>query len=290
MRFRSWWRGAALACALTAGSSVVGSSAVAETSAQGGSPVDAQVVAGKAVTYSTQFPWMAALLQTSVSDGYAAQFCGGTLISPSWVVTAAHCVVDTAPSTVRVALKKVVLTSITSADRRVVNRISVHPQYNPATNENDVAMLHLSTPVPSSVATPLPTIPNASYATDGRPATVVGWGSTRDAGGPYPNQMRYGGVRVIGGPSTPGCGAYATGIDYFVASMLCAGLPYPNGGVVDTCSGDSGGPLFITVGGTRYLAGITSWGEGCAEAGFPGVYTRVSAVRSWTITVMRRGF
>ncbi len=64
--------------------------------------------------------------------------------------------------------------------------------------------------------------------------------------------------------------------------MLCAGAPGGGGGV-DTCQGDSGGPLVIASGGRLLLAGITSWGNGCGEAQFPGVYTRVSTFADWIL-------
>jgi secreted trypsin-like serine protease len=99
----------------------------------------------------------------------------------------------------------------------------------------------------------------------GTTARILGWGTTSENGSSS-NQLRTATVPIV---SDSSCRS-SYGSDFVQSDMVCAG--YTSGGV-DTCQGDSGGPLLI--GGV--LAGITSWGEGCAEAGHPGVYTRLAA-------------
>jgi secreted trypsin-like serine protease len=109
---------------------------------------------------------------------------------------------------------------------------------------------------------------DTSVYTAGTTARVLGWGTTSQSGSSS-NQLRTATVPIVSNSSCSG----SYGSDYVASEMVCAG--YPSGGV-DTCQGDSGGPLLV--GGV--LAGITSWGEGCAQAGYPGVYTRLTTFSS----------
>ena len=111
-----------------------------------------------------------------------------------------------------------------------------------------------------------------SLYTAGTTARILGWGTT-SSGGSSSNQLRTATVPTV---SNSTCST-AYGSSYISSDMVCAG--YTSGGV-DTCQGDSGGPLII--GGK--LAGITSWGYGCADAGYPGVYTRLTTFSSLVTT------
>jgi len=255
-------------------------SAPARANARSAQTVDPKIVNGGPANIAS-YPWMAALLLTSIADPRSAQFCGGTLIDPSWVVTAAHCIDGRVAAQVQVAFGNTNLSSITNGDRRTVNQIVEHPSYVPY--ENDVALLHLATPTVGIATLPLNSDPTEPAVTT--PETALGWGSTwpsplgstTTTGPQYPDALRMGALLDAAGP-TGTCGSYGGG--YVAAHMLCA-TNTTSDGIVDTCNGDSGGPVFATLGGTRKLVGITSFGVGCADPLYPGVYTRVSSYTSW---------
>ncbi|MGI5379187.1 S1 family peptidase [Streptomyces sp. CA-251387] len=216
-----------------------------------------QPIVGGTTTTTTAYPFM-----MQITDASQNQFCGGTLVSATKVVTAAHCMVGETTSSVRVVGGR----TYRNGTNGTVSRISdiwVHPDYTDATDGNDVAVLTLSTSMPYTTASYVDSSDTGVYAT-GATARIVGWGTT-SSNGSSSNQLRTATVPIV---SNSSC-ASSYGSDFIASDMVCAG--YTSGGV-DTCQGDSGGPLLI--GGV--LAGITSWGEGCAQAGYPGVYTRLT--------------
>lgn len=214
-------------------------------------------IVGGTTTTTTAYPFM-----MQITDASQSQFCGGTLVSATKVVTAAHCMVGETTSSVRVVGGRTYLNGTNGTVSRVSD-IWVHPDYTDATNGNDVAVLTLSTSMPYTTASYVDSSDTGVYAA-GTTARIIGWGTT-SSGGSSSNQLRTATVPIV---SNSSC-ASSYGSDFLASDMVCAG--YTSGGV-DTCQGDSGGPLII--GGV--LAGITSWGEGCAQAGYPGVYTRLT--------------
>jgi hypothetical protein len=221
-----------------------------------------------------------ALLQPGVADPFQSQFCGGSIIGARWIVTAAHCVEGQSPSAIQVVAGITELPDITPADRRAVDRIDVHPGWDSDTFRNDIALLRLAAPIPldgvNTRAIALPTdIDPAIWPTAGTAAYITGWGSLAN-GGPFPTILQQALIQVLTSPSSDICGTY--GADYDRVIMLCAGVP---GGGIDTCQGDSGGPLAVQVSGSWRLAGITSFGNVCASAIDPGVYTRVTTYLPW---------
>ncbi|GGT21955.1 S1 family peptidase [Streptomyces chromofuscus] len=216
-----------------------------------------QPVVGGTTTTTTAYPFM-----MQITDASQNQFCGGTLVSPTKVVTAAHCMVGETTSSVRVVGGRTYLNGTNGTVSRV-SRIWIHPGYTDVTNGDDVAVLTLSTSMPYTTAKYVTSTQTSVYAA-GTTARVLGWGTTSQNGGSS-NQLRTATVPTVSDSSCAG----SYGSDFVASDMVCAG--YTSGGV-DTCQGDSGGPLLI--GGV--LAGITSWGEGCALAGHPGVYTRMA--------------
>ncbi|WP_128429365.1 S1 family peptidase [Streptomyces cyaneus] len=214
-------------------------------------------IVGGTTTTTTAYPFV-----MQITDASQNQFCGGTLVSATKVVTAAHCMVGETTSSVRVVGGRTYLNGTNGTVSRVSN-IWVHPDYTDATDGNDVAVLTLSTSMPYTTASYVDSSDTGVYAA-GTTARILGWGTT-SSNGSSSNQLRTATVPIV---SNSSC-ASSYGSQFIASDMVCAG--YTSGGT-DTCQGDSGGPLLI--GGV--LAGITSWGEGCAQAGYPGVYTRLT--------------
>ncbi|MEU3661022.1 serine protease [Streptomyces sp. NPDC032940] len=216
-----------------------------------------QPIVGGTTTTTSAYPFV-----MQITDASQNQFCGGTLVSPTKVVTAAHCMVGETTRSVRVVGGRTYLNG-TNGTVAQVSKIWIDPAYTDATNGDDVAVLTLSTSMPYTPASYVSSSDTSVYAA-GTTARVLGWGTTRENGSSS-NQLRTATVPIV---SDSGCRT-SYGSDFVASDMVCAG--YTSGGV-DTCQGDSGGPLLI--GGV--LAGITSWGEGCARAGYPGVYSRLT--------------
>jgi secreted trypsin-like serine protease len=216
-----------------------------------------QPIVGGTTTTTTSYPFM-----MQITDASGNQFCGGTLVAAKKVVTAAHCMAGESTGSVRVVGGRTKLNGTDGTVSRV-SKIWIDPDYTDAANGSDVAVLTLSTSMPYKPVSYVSSTQTGVYAA-GTTARILGWGTTSENGSSS-NQLRTATVPIV---SDSSCRS-SYGSDYVQSDMVCAGY---NSGGVDTCQGDSGGPLLI--GGV--LAGITSWGEGCAEAGYPGVYTRLA--------------
>ena len=245
-------------------------------SARGAAEMTPRIVGGTEAEEGA-WPWMAALVYAGM-DSYNGHFCGGALIDEEWVVTAAHCTEDLDPEDMEVVLDT---NNLANGDgqRFTVDQIIQHENYNPDTEDSDIALLHL-TEKAAYETIPLvePGDPNRLDMPLTR-ATAIGWGRTAEYGGYYPEELRQVTVRIV----PPRIALRIYGRNGFTINMIAAGVPI---GGKDTCTGDSGGPLMVrdSSGENWMLTGITSWGIGCARPRSPGVYTRVSRFTTWVET------
>ncbi|WP_405773769.1 S1 family peptidase [Streptomyces sp. NBC_01538] len=224
-----------------------------------------QPIVGGTTTTAATYPFV-----MQITDASQNQFCGGTLVSATKVVTAAHCMVDETTSSVRVVGGRTFLNGTNGTVSRVT-KIWIHPDYTGAEQGDDLAVLTLATSMPYTTA-PFVTSSQTGVYAAGTTARVIGWGDT-SSGGSASNQLRTATLPTV---SDASC-TRSYGSRYIKSDMVCAG--FTSGGV-DSCQGDSGGPLII--GGV--LAGIVSWGDGCAAAGFPGLYTRLTTYSNLVAT------
>lgn len=230
-----------------------------------------RIMGGEAAPINA-YPFMASIgvRNSNPRDGH---FCGGSFIAADWVLTAAHCVKPEQAANIQVYGGS---NQLSSGGRIYgVTRVIVHEGYDTITQENDVALLQLSQRANIATVSPLPAEEADRLAGAGGTATAIGWGLTSE-GGDVQNALRRVGVEIVSNQACNAPNAYAGGI---TSGMLCAGF---RAGGRDSCQGDSGGPLIVSNGnGTFYQAGVVSWGEGCGQPNKYGVYTRVSAYRSW---------
>ncbi|MFF3013952.1 S1 family peptidase [Streptomyces sp. NPDC057939] len=234
---------------------------------------DSVVIGGKPVT-SGDNPWVVALASRDRFGGTRdGQFCGGVVVAPTTVVTAAHCLggqVLGGPVE-SVADFRVITgrTELRAADGReiAVRAARINPGYDPASNAGDLAVLELAEAVPADHVLPMAGAGDAAYE-PGTGATVYGWGDTSGYGD-YAYGLRAASVTVLDDDTCRRAYPGDRDGEYRADSMVCAG---DADGGKDACQGDSGGPLVAR----GRLIGLVSWGRGCGRADSPGVYTRVA--------------
>ncbi|MFT3710888.1 MAG: trypsin-like serine protease [Archangium sp.] len=211
-------------------------------------------------------PW-----QVAIMDQSWFQYCGGSIISESWVLTAAHCEVAVGD---KIGAGHSKLTTMrTNGQIRTVVQAITFPNYVTSEQGKDVMLVKVNAPFDLSganaKAVTLASEADASFFAAGAVATVSGWGTLR-SNGSSPNQLQ----RVDLDIST--AAAVRASYGTLTADQIGA---YRSG--KDSCQGDSGGPLTVKKNGTAILVGVVSWGEGCAEPNTPGMYSRVASFTSW---------
>lgn len=198
------------------------------------------------------------------------------MISPDWLITAAHCVKNRLPQELMIEAHRHDLRKSSESEEGIVmelQEIFIHPNYDENSTKNDIALIRVKSPAQ------LVGYARVDYGTGvqfGTNVTVAGWGAVKEWGQSSPVLLKVQ-VPLV---TEEQCKKALSGIH---EGMLCAG------GIagMDSCQGDSGGPLFVEGDGkSPTLIGVVSWGRGCARPGLPGVYTRVSVFLDWIRTTI----
>ncbi|KAI8905501.1 trypsin-like serine protease [Gorgonomyces haynaldii] len=223
-------------------------------------PID---IVGGTVATAFKYPWLVSLQRSG------SHFCGGILLNPTTVLTAAHCS-DVSTTGLTVKAHRQDLRKTTSAeagsDYRVTS-IKKHPSYRSTSAGYDVAIWKVQLTSGPGVTGYNFSFDDGSITAAGTTLTIAGWGTTSSGGSASKVLLE---AKV---PATTDARC-RTAYPNVASTSFCAG--YTNGGV-DTCQGDSGGPIFVQSGTSVTLAGTVSYGIGCASATYPGVYSRLSA-------------
>ncbi len=223
------------------------------------------------------YPWQVALVLSKEPNAFDGQFCGGTLIMPDWVLTAAHCVDwGVAPGELDVVAGRHRLSS-SEGERIGVDDFIVHPLYNEFTLDRDYALVHL-VKASTQPTVSLDGVDDVALEEQRATATVIGWGV-------YSEDLYLGSdplmeVQIPLRPSSV-CQSLDVWGDWVTENMLCAG---DEDAGESPCYGDSGGPLVVRNGDDSAWVqiGIVSWGPiGCNVPGSYAVFSRISTARAW---------
>nr|AAT95356.1 trypsin III precursor [Sesamia nonagrioides] len=238
-------------------------------------------IVGGTPTTVDQYPYMSNM-QYGVWGIWWFQSCGGSLLTTTSVLSAAHCYYGDVASEWRVRLG----TSFASSGGSVhdVSQLILHGGYNPDTLDHDIAIVRLVQPAVYSNVIQAARIPGSSYSiSDGTALTTIGWGAT-SSGGSSPEQLQHVVLNLINQQLCAERYAYLKTQPGFqnwpdiTDNMLCSGIL--NVGGKDACQGDSGGPLAHA---GDIIVGVVSWGFECADPFYPGVNARVTRYTDWIV-------
>nr|KAG5707306.1 hypothetical protein BaRGS_000080 [Batillaria attramentaria] len=231
---------------------------------------DGKIVGGTAAEVG-EFPF---LVPIKYSNGN--QFCGGSIINERFVLTAAHCVPDGDPTGLMITAGDYCTNIAEDSEYNIgVSRVILSDDWTGDNLAGDLALLELAAPLDLSSGLVGPIQLSDGGSCEEGTLTVAGWGYTRSGGRSslYPQKVD---VDVV--PLDTCRSQYAKETLY--DSQICAASPGS-----DSCQGDSGGPLFnLNCDSKPVLVGVVSWGYGCADARYSGVYTRVSSYKDWINT------
>ncbi|XP_031793751.1 transmembrane protease serine 12 isoform X1 [Sarcophilus harrisii] len=226
------------------------------------------------------WPWMVSL-QFSKFFNKSIHLCGGSIIKEMWVLTAAHCFKMSREPQFWVAVVGVndILQNRKKNKKIKIDDIIIHPEYKHNTFENDIALIHLKDPVTyNDFVQPicLPFFNDVPKITSAKRCFISGWGKRREEGILTP-LLHEAEIHYIPWDTCNAIGSYSGRVPN---TSFCAGESYGN---VDTCTGDSGGPLmcYFPENEKFFLMGITSAGVGCGRPFFPGIYTKVLLYETW---------
>uniref|UniRef100_A0A2S2N7Q6 Serine proteinase stubble n=1 Tax=Schizaphis graminum TaxID=13262 RepID=A0A2S2N7Q6_SCHGA len=243
---------------------------------------EVRIVGGRNSAFGS-WPWQVSVRRTSFFGFSSTHRCGGALLNENWIATAGHCVDDLLTSQIRIRVGEYDFSSDQEpypfVERAVARKI-VHPKYNFFTYEYDLAMVRLEAPVKYTPHIVPICLPGSDDLLIGENATVTGWGRLSE-GGTLPSVLQEVSIPIVSNDKCKSMFLRAGRHEYIPDIFMCAG--FDDGGR-DSCQGDSGGPLQVKGRDGRYfLAGIISWGIGCAEANLPGVCTRISKFVPWIL-------
>ncbi|KAJ8687239.1 hypothetical protein QAD02_023033 [Eretmocerus hayati] len=227
-------------------------------------------IVGGHETEVNEYPWVALLM-------YKGRFyCGASVINSKYVLTAAHCVER--------FQKTYISVRILEHDRNSPNEtftqdfkakeILKHQGYSTANYDNDIALIKIDGEIVFDNKIKPVCLAEKSKTFSGEMGIVTGWGAIEE-GGPVSTTLREVAVPIL---SNVECRATRYPARKITDNMICAGYKE---GQKDSCQGDSGGPLHVMSDGSHRIVGVVSWGEGCAQPGFPGVYSRVNRFITW---------